>query len=106
MDWGDKFDAIVAAAECVRFPLDQLPCVATRVDPQPHLLFEWTAFAELRTDRAVGLDVGPIPWSSLNAYALRHAIVGEDFEHFSHVIRALDAAERNYVKDARPNAQP
>ena len=106
MDWGDKFDAIVAAAECAGVPLEQLPCVANRVDPQRHLLFEWMAFAELRTDRPVGIDIGAIPWSSLNAFALRHGIEGDDFEHFSHVVRELDAAERNYGKDHRPNAQP
>jgi hypothetical protein len=95
----------VAAAESVGHPLDQLPCVAGRVDPLPHLVFEWAAFTELRTDRPVGFDVGAIPWASINAFALRHAIEGEDFERFSRLIRVLDVAERNYLRDHRPNAQ-
>ena len=106
LDWGESFDAIVAAADSVGHPLDQLPCVASRVDPLPHLLFEWQAFAELRTDRPVALDVGAIPWGSMNAFALRHDLVGEEFERFARLIRTLDVAERIYIRDHRQNAQP
>jgi len=80
--------------------------VASRVDPSPHLLFEWQAFAELRTDRPVGLDIGAIPWAAINAFALRYDFVAEEFERFARLIRALDIAERIYIRDHRPNAQP
>ncbi len=84
----------MSAAEAAGVPLEQLPCVVTRVDPLPHLLFEWQAFGELRTDRPVGIEAGAIPWSSIHAYALRHAVDGEEFDRFVQLIRALDAAER------------
>ena len=37
-----------------------LPCVATRTDPLSHLLLEWEAFAQLSTDRPVGLTRGAV----------------------------------------------
>jgi len=80
-------------------PLDQLPCVVSRVDPPDHCRFEWQAFAELRTDRPVGLDLGAIPWSAINAFALRHEIIGEEFDRFARLIRALDIAERLYIRE-------
>jgi hypothetical protein len=81
-----------------------LPCVASRVDPEPHLLSEWQAFAELRTDRPVGFNVGAIPWSSIDAYARRHAIEGDDFHRFVSLIRALDIAERAHLRKKQPDA--
>jgi hypothetical protein len=81
-----------------------LPCVANRVDPEPHLLSEWQAFAELRTDRPVGFDVGAIPWSSIDAYARRHAIEADEFPRLVSLIRALDLAERVYLRKKKPDA--
>ncbi|WP_316234670.1 hypothetical protein [Bradyrhizobium sp. SZCCHNR1020] len=104
-DWGESIDAIINAAEAAGIPLADLPCVLSRVDPEPHLGFEWRAFAELRTDRPVGLDLGAIPWSSIDAFAIRHGIAGDEFERFCRLIRALDIAERAYIREHRSNAQ-
>lgn len=93
----------MAAAEGAGCPLDQLPCVVTRVDPLPHLMFEWEAFGELRTDRPVGLETGAVPWSSIHAFALRHDIHGEEFTRFSQLIRAMDLAERRFNR--KPDAE-
>ncbi|XUM25114.1 phage tail assembly chaperone (plasmid) [Bradyrhizobium oligotrophicum S58] len=105
LEWGDSFDRIVAAAEGAGVTLDQLPCVTSRIDPEPHLLFEWEAFGELRTDRPVGLESGAIPWGAINAFALRHDIMGDEFARFLRLIRAMDAAERAELRrsaDAQP----
>ena len=75
-----------------------LPCVANRVDPFPHLSFEGRAFRDLSTDRPVGLDRGAIPWRSIDAYAMRYGLVGDDFERFVGIIRAMDDAYLAYCR--------
>lgn len=86
-------------------PLDQLPCVASRVDPFPHLMFEWEAFGALSTDRPVGLDRGAIPWSSIDRFARRYAIDDDAFDRFARLIRAMDAAYLAYFRDKKTDAK-
>jgi hypothetical protein len=83
-----------------------LPCVATRTDPLSHLLLEWEAFTQLSTDRPVGLSRGAIPWSSIDRYAARHGIDGDDFNRFCVLIRAMDGAYLTHFKDKPPDAKP
>lgn len=66
-----------------------------------HLNFVWCAFAQLRTDRQIGLDRGPIMFSSINDYADRYGIVGDidEFDRFVVLIRAMDAEERKFKRD-------
>ena len=78
--------------------LSDLPCVRTRVEPFGHLLFVWTAFGELSTDRQLGMTRGPIPWISLHFYAERFGVVGDEFSRFMELIRAMDAAYLGYFK--------
>ena len=87
-------------------PLQLLPCVATRADPLSHLLLEWEAFVQLSTDRPVGLTRGAIPWSSIDRYAARHGIDGDDFNRFYALIRAMDATYLAHLKDKPASAQP
>lgn len=86
-------------------PLDLLPCVAARADPFSHLLFEWEAFGALSTDRPVGLERGAIPWSSIDRFAQRYGIDGDEFARFLRLIRAMDAAYLGYFR-TKQNAQP
>ena len=55
----------------------------------------WKAFAELSSDRSVGMAEGPILWSSMNMWALRHGIYGDSFDRFVAVIRGLDGEYLN-----------
>lgn len=86
----------MAAASEVGIPLETLPCVASRVEMDPHLTFESEAFMELATDRPVGFALGAIPWSSINAYAVRHHIAGDEFDRFTRLMREMDAGFLNY----------
>lgn len=52
----------------------------------------WKAFVELSADRGIGMAEGPIPWSSMNSWAIRHDIWGYDFDRFVAVLRGLDEA--------------
>lgn len=61
----------------------------------PTLAFYLEAHAELDTDRDVAFGFGPIPWSSLNAYAQAYGMTGEDYEDFMFLVRYVDNA---YIK--------
>ena len=51
----------------------------------------WRAFAALSSDRQIGMDLGPIMFSSIEKYAERFGIDGVDaFDRFSFLIRAMD----------------
>lgn len=57
-----------------------------------HLDFVWSAWWELHTDRPIGMAVGPIPFTAIDAYAGRYGIGALDaFEAFAGLIRAMDA---------------
>lgn len=96
---------ITAASQSAGIPLDALPCVTSRVDPFGHLLFEWIAFGALSTDRQVGMERGPVPWSSIHSYALRYGIEGDDFDRLCFLIRAMDQAYLEYFRKKSADAQ-
>ena len=51
------------------------------------------AFVQLRTCRPIGMGVGPIPWTAVDAYCERHGIRGELRFVFEHCVAALDRAD-------------
>lgn len=64
--------------------------------------FFWRAFWELSTDRDIGMSEGPIPWSSMDRWALRHEIDGDEFNRFVLIMRAMDSAYIEYrTKDQK-----
>jgi hypothetical protein len=45
-------------------------------------------------------SIGQIPWTAVNEYALRHGIDDvDDFDYLLTMIRGIDAAYRNYVRE-------
>lgn len=56
----------------------------------PGLEFYMNAFWTLSTDRNLGMAEGPIPWTAIDRYAIRHDIWGWDFERFEFLIKAMD----------------
>lgn len=52
----------------------------------PFFSWYWESFQELTTCRQV--EMGRIPWTSINEYAIRHNI--SDFEFFLRIIRSMD----------------
>jgi hypothetical protein len=53
---------------------------------------------ELTTCRETAFDVGPIPWTAIDAYGRRYGYEGEDFDSLLRLIRDLDEAYRTWVK--------
>lgn len=53
--------------------------------------FAYAAFNELASDRAVGMAMGPIPFTAIDAYAWRYGIADTDeFERFRILIRVIE----------------
>lgn len=70
-----------------------IPDLQSRVEPEPHLFFEWRAFRDLNTDRPVAFGCGPIPWMAIDRYASRFSLDAPDeFGRFLRLIRAMDDA--------------
>lgn len=80
--------------------------IPDRIKNKPRLRYELAffldAFYELDTDRNMSVSFGPIPWSSLNNYAVAHEITGEDYHDFMYLVRAVDSA---YIKHMREKTQ-
>jgi hypothetical protein len=102
LDWGEAAEKIKQAAALDDGELPPLPFLESQVDLEPHLQFEWQAFRDLSTDRQAGFGVGPIPWTSIDQYAARHGVEGDEFERFCHLVRAMDDAYRAHIESLTP----
>jgi hypothetical protein len=62
------------------------------VEVQPRLVFFWTAFADLSSDRQLGFGVRPIPWSAVDRFADRYGVPDDmdEYERFKTLIRLMD----------------
>lgn len=85
-----------------------MPFLESKPELDDHLDFAWQAFVALSSDRQLGMSVGPIPWSSIDRYALRFGIDGgDDFEAFAALISAMDGAYLDHsAKKAEAAAKP
>lgn len=89
---------IITAAIAAGDDPTKLPCAISKVDPAEHLQFEWRAFRALSSDRQVGMAAGPVLWSSIDRFAQRYNVDGDDFDRFTAIIQAMDEAYRDYSK--------
>lgn len=90
MGQGKSESTIVEQARKMGMPLPD--SIANKPQLAVGLELYWKAFVELSSDRSVSMAEGPIPWSSMNAWAIRHGIFGDDFDRLVLVIRGLDEA--------------
>ena len=56
------------------------------------LQFYLEAFRSLRSDRQIGMGIGPIPWSAIERYATRHNLDNDELETFERHMRAMENA--------------
>lgn len=81
-------------------------CVPPEIDAE--LLFYIRAFWTLSSDRALGMAVGPIPWTAIDRYAERLGIIDDEVEYtdFVEIIQTLDVAfMKQQQTDAPKEAQ-
>lgn len=90
MEQGKSEAAIIAMARKTGMPLPDK--IANKPELIGGLEIYWKAFVELSSDRQIGMAEGPIPWSSMNMWAIRHGIYGDDFDRFIAILRSLDEA--------------
>ena len=72
----------------------------------------WKAFADLSSDRMMGMTEGPISWRSIHAWGERNCILGDDFERLVSIVRTMDetylkfrsseSKDKSITKDVRP----
>lgn len=69
--------------------------------PLTGLEWLWNAWNDLNTCRYIGMDVGPIPWSSVDSYARRHFLTETEFDLLWHCVRHLERVYRGHVENER-----
>jgi hypothetical protein len=90
LTFGPHAEKIANAAIEMNEPVPE-DCVAPELDEE--CVFAHGAFHELSTDRQAGFGIGPIPWSSINAYSMRYGIIDSDeFDEFVWMVRVMDNA--------------
>lgn len=62
----------------------------------------YNAFWELDTCRPQGFGPGPIPWTAMNAYALRYDMTDEQTDELFHFVRAMDRAYLEHQAKRKP----
>lgn len=83
--------------------------IANAPELLPGLDLYFDAFWELTTCRSfIGMSglPGPIPWSAIDAYAQRLGLEGEDLEHFTRLLRALDDELLDYTRSKEAGGKP
>lgn len=70
----------------------------------------WEAYSELSTCRdyagMAGVP-GPIPWTAINEYAIRHRFAGEAFDDLVDIVRAVDTAFlKHHAEKAKKSGEP
>ncbi len=90
MGQGKTEAKIIEQARKMGMPLPDM--IANKPELGAGLELYWKAFVELSSDRQISMAEGPIPWISINMWACRHGIFGDDFDRFVAVIRGLDEA--------------
>lgn len=87
---------IEAAARAGRAPPDK---ILNRPELIEGLALFYVAFADLTTDRSVGMAEGPIPWSSIVRYAGIYGFDDDLREDLLYLVRAMDRAYLKYRRD-------
>jgi hypothetical protein len=59
---------------------------------RPGLSLYWTAFAELKSTRGIGMDIGSIPWTAVKQWCDEHDIRGDQRADVFHLVDAMDRA--------------
>ncbi len=67
-----------------RAKISEIPLVSEKAK------FFFRAFYELESDRQVGMDTGPIPFTAINQYAHEYGLNKREREAFNRIIRRID----------------
>ncbi len=76
--------------------------IANKPEITAGLEIYWQAFTDLNTSRQLGMAEGPIPWTAINQWAIRHHIVDDDFDRLVLILKGMDAV---YMKHRSKSSQ-
>lgn len=100
MKYGDKvewFEQLAAEGQDVP-ALDARPTV-------DGVEWIWDAWIDLGTCRAIGMDIGPVPWTAISAWAQWNGLDGDDFEELTFCVRHLEGVYRDHVDGKRKQSE-
>lgn len=89
MEQGPNERKIIEQARKLKMPLPDK--IKNKPEVSVGLELYWRAFSDLNSDRHVGMSEGPIPWSAIHRWGVRHNIWGDDFERLSAIIQGMDS---------------
>lgn len=69
-------------------------------DLPPWLQFYADSFWLLNNDRQIGMGIGPIPFTAIDAYARRYRI--EDIDHFDRFLSLIKIQDSEYLRLTSP----
>lgn len=72
--------------------------------PQDFNEFYWWSFSELLSERPVGMNVGPIPYSAISRFADEHGIRGYERYVFHYCMRGLDNLHLKRIQERSEKA--
>ncbi|MFN2199972.1 MAG: hypothetical protein ACK2UO_02140 [Caldilineaceae bacterium] len=74
--------------------------IVPAIESRPSLVgfgWLWEAYQALSTCRAIGMSVGPIPWSAVQLYADAHRLSEEEAWLLHRVVRHMDEVYLDHV---------
>ena len=61
----------------------------------------WQAWNDLNSCREIGMDVGPIPWTAVDRYAIRYGLGADEHDLLWHSVKVLDSVYRDHQETER-----
>jgi hypothetical protein len=100
LEVGASEKTILQQAQRQRGPIPQVILDA----PELQIGLEWTysAFGKLTTCRQIGMGIGPIPWTAINEFCVKHQLNSDDQDDFEYLIEQMDDA---YVQHMNKKAE-
>lgn len=87
--------------QCLQDGIELPPHLANKPEIEPGLSMYWEAFSKLGSCRQIGMGIGPVPWTAIEAWADAHGYDDDHREDLHYHVEALDAV---YMKHANKSS--
>lgn len=78
---------------------DEIPADVIPPPLPPEAAFAYQAFNEIASDRQIGMMLGPIPFTAIEAYARRYRLRDlDEFDRFRGLIRTIEREQNRAIK--------
>jgi hypothetical protein len=97
LEWGPQIEKLEA--------LEESGVQVKALDDKPNITgleFYFGAYCDLQSDRQIGMDIGPIPWTSVVRWCRLHGIHDiDDIDTINRYLRAMERAEYSFRERKR-----